>query len=197
MNTWQIAGALVLTAAALGAGCDGGGNGGDGGSDSASSATGGVKKCDAPDGCAPDEYCASFLWSCGSYGECKPRSGDCAPSIKPACACDGKVYDDECAARAAGFDLSGYGQTACPPPSGMFPCGYTFCNAGAEFCREIFEAGWVCRPLPAECQAAGADCMCFGFDADGQGTGQGEAAGCNQCSMVPAGGGFLLRCGPT
>ena len=57
--------------------------------------------------CAPSEYCewATVPSACGGDdggGTCKPRPTACAPVDGVWCACDGKVYESQCAAAKAG-----------------------------------------------------------------------------------------------
>lgn len=59
--------------------------------------------------CGPDEYC-DFLGAqeCGgtdAMGVCRPRPEWCEPASTPVCGCDGTVYESECSANAAGFDI--------------------------------------------------------------------------------------------
>jgi hypothetical protein len=82
------------------------------------------------------------------------------------CGCDGNVYENECAAWAAGTHLDG-ASYACPPPADSYPCGYTFCRVGEEFCVEQYEAAFTCAPLPDTCRGTNPDCACAVDDTTG------------------------------
>src|SRR5215468_9249428 len=61
--------------------------------------------------CGATEFCDFADNGCGigdQTGTCKPRPGACPLAIvaTPTCACDAKVYNGECDANAAGFDLN-------------------------------------------------------------------------------------------
>jgi hypothetical protein len=63
--------------------------------------------------CADDEYCDYTNNKCGiadGSGTCKPRPEACTDIYSPVCACDGKVYGNECDAAVHGFDVSANGQ---------------------------------------------------------------------------------------
>lgn len=91
------------------------------------------------------------------------------------CGCDGKVYDNECAAQAAGADLAVMG--GCK--QGIVdwaPCGKQYCNARTHYCEillsDVFElpTDYFCRPLPSTCLPQGntaknCDCFAAGRDA--------------------------------
>jgi hypothetical protein len=112
----------------------------------------------------------------------------------PVCACDGKVYDDVCSARAAGVDLDVLGGCRSSLPN-FIPCGAQFCDAHSSYCEiylsDVFElpTSHACKPLPADCLphgAAAASCACFP-----------EGTPCRTfCGPMPTGGvqGFHLTC---
>lgn len=59
--------------------------------------------------CADDEYCDYPKNDCGiadAAGTCKRRPEACPDIFKPTCACDGKVYPNECDAASHGVDVS-------------------------------------------------------------------------------------------
>jgi hypothetical protein len=63
--------------------------------------------------CAADEYCDYTNNECGiadGAGTCTRRPDACADIFKPTCACDGKVYPNECDAAVHGFDISANGR---------------------------------------------------------------------------------------
>jgi hypothetical protein len=103
---------------------DGGGGDGDGGS--AGDMCGGLVGLQ----CGDTQYCDWPDDSCGvgdSLGECKPRPIDCTnPDDEPVCGCNGRPYDNPCAAAMAGADVgdpsvcvstSGAGAPAQAPPT--------------------------------------------------------------------------------
>lgn len=62
--------------------------------------------------CAADEYCDYANNQCGiadGAGTCKPRPEVCTDIYQPTCACDGKVYSNECDAASHGVDVSANG----------------------------------------------------------------------------------------
>ena len=85
------------------------------------------------------------------------------------CACDGKVYDNEGLAHAAGQDLAVMG--GCPAQIPNYAaCGPHYCDARTSYCEiylsDVFElpTDHFCRPLPEACKpVAGVAraCACF------------------------------------
>ncbi|MDI1478899.1 hypothetical protein [Polyangium sp. y55x31] len=128
-----------------------------------------------------DGYFCSFGPSCQGPGHCMSKT-TCTPMPGAVCGCDGKVYADDCAARAAGVDVT---RDACATPPGTFSCQQRFCKAGEEACLDdiFFNDGW-CAPLPEACKLDPnpTDCACFGVSAP-----------CSDCS-VDANGQFIFTC---
>jgi hypothetical protein len=87
------------------------------------------------------------------------------------CGCDRRVHRNDCAAAAAGVDLSlraGCGE----PLPGWIACGPRFCETRTSYCQIVLSdvaelpSEFECKPLPASCSAANdiatsLDCSCF------------------------------------
>ena len=110
-----------------------------------------------PTSCPADEFCDYDIKNCGAFdnqGVCTKRPMACDKNLHPTCGCDGQVYDNECAANAAGVSANNNG---CMPPAGQFACGAHFCDSATSYCEhEIsdvagFPDGYICKPLPAGC----------------------------------------------
>ncbi len=87
--------------------------------------------CETNAECDASEYCARA--ECAGSGTCAPRpaaSRCTALALAPVCACDGRSYDNACAANAAGTVVSptailittAAGGTACLTPNGRTCC---------------------------------------------------------------------------
>lgn len=159
------------------------------GSSSSAKACGGI----AGATCAANEFCDYPTNRCGSTdmsGICTPRPQACPATDQPVCACDGKVYGNECTANVAGVDTTP--NSNCVPPTGKFACGETFCSLATEYCTIVnadpslspstpgASASADCHPLPAACGTTPscgclAQVSCTGFRvpqcAGGQATG--------------------------
>ncbi|MFT3765414.1 MAG: hypothetical protein QM820_07865 [Minicystis sp.] len=160
--------------------CGGGGGGGGGkGGNGGSGNDGGGEPCGL-DGCPDNQFCDYDYQWCGTpgFGEegafCKDRSADCKADI-PVCGCDGKLYESQCAAQAAGTDIGGghVGVELCDhalTPQGRFACGPWFCDAATTYCKYIEgDQGdrWMsCEPLPAACNGVGS-CACIPAPTEG------------------------------
>lgn len=174
-------------------------SGSGGGSSSSSTSTGGSTATGDLCGsevCPSGLVCTYFLWSCVQEPHCSPKQTGCDASSPLVCGCDLVVYENACAASAAGVDLAGYSESKCDPPTGMFRCGYTFCKSGQEWCEEHFESGWSCHPLPEDCKSPDATCACLGFPEGGTGGAGGTIeppADCSSCDQDQ--GDFTLLCG--
>lgn len=137
--------------------------------------------CHDNQGCAAGEFCAFSPGLCGkgqAPGKCRPKPAGCAKSYEPVCACSGKVYDNACAARAAGDDLDVMGQCKQAIPD-YAACGAHYCDARKSYCEiylsDVFDlpTDHFCRPLPEACKShsgrkPGCDCfpkdtLCLGF----------------------------------
>jgi hypothetical protein len=115
-----------------------------------------------------DERCDFPTDNCGHVdqsGVCVPRPEGCDDVYSPRCACDGTVYENDCAAYAAGVDISNDG--GCAAPEGMTPCGPRFCAANVEYChRETSDVGGIpsgysCLAVPPACDGTGPTCACL------------------------------------
>lgn len=141
-----------------------------------SSATDTMDGCRDNAACGPDEYCAFEPELCGKGrrpGNCRKRPLDCLGAARsPVCGCDGKVYDNACAAHLGGIDLAVLGGCGTRMPSWM-PCGKQFCDTRKDYCAiylsDVFElpTDYFCRPLPASCSSGDGripSCDCFPSD---------------------------------
>lgn len=104
--------------------------------------------------CGATEYCDFANNQCGigdQTGICVPRPQVCTRIFAPVCACDGRIYGNECDAHAQGLDLNARG--TCAPAPGSFVCGYVQCDLQTQYCvREPQEAApdvFRCAALPA------------------------------------------------
>ena len=122
---------------------------------------------------------AVFLAASAGVGGCKGSPPNqrasktaCGDAYAPICARDGKVYDNACAARAAGQELSVTGGCKALIP-GYAACGAQYCDAQTSYC-EIYlsdvpelPTDHFCRPLPNACKpvdGVAKHCDCFAAD---------------------------------
>jgi hypothetical protein len=128
--------------------------------------------CDRAHPCSGDAYCTYAPQLCGkgkSPGACRPRPASCRDSASSVCGCDGRTYPGECAAHAAGVDLSVNGGCGATVP-GFVPCGASYCDARTSYCEIVLSdvaelpTDSTCKPLPPSCRpvdGAAAGCDCF------------------------------------
>jgi len=129
-------------------------------------------------GATNDPACASGThceWSdklCGTRtrGACVsfPGGALCAISAEPVCGCDGKNYPSPCEAARNGVDVSS--NAICPQPTGLFRCGWSYCQHGVQYCHAqvggaITNPGsYACTALPAACGGV-PSCACVAGNA--------------------------------
>jgi hypothetical protein len=172
---------------------------GDGATGDGSSGGGGVCGGAARTPCPATQYCDYADDGCGIgdlTGTCKPRpdvcpvsaTGAAPPAIiaTPTCACDGKIYSNDCDAFRAGFDVNAHG--TCNLPAGSFACGTTQCTIATQYCRrQPHTRGpdmFSCVALPAGC-SGNQDCSCL------------QAQPCGNLCAGTAAAGLTLTCTPT
>ncbi|WP_437971490.1 hypothetical protein WMF04_20235 [Sorangium sp. So ce260] len=156
------------------------GSGGSGGSGGCGGGCIDPGQCHSSSDCAADEYCQQN--NCYPIGDCAPVPTDCPPGAASVCGCDGTVYDNACAAAAAG--QSAYlSLTECSqPPAGQFPCGTGHCSLTDEYCRQGSDGALTCVALPAAC-ANDPSCSCLSGQTD-----------CSVCAPTTAGGALATEC---
>ncbi|WAS95810.1 hypothetical protein [Nannocystis punicea] len=140
--------------------------------------------------CGPDEWCDWSDDRCGEgvgRGTCRPRPPPCNLVLRYTCACDGKVYGNECAAQQHGVDVAAGG--GCEVPKWLRPCGYNYCEAEpVGYCAEMLPAArgeastFKCERFPWNCAAH--DCSCI------------EGLPCAQPCLPAEDGCFELTCPP-
>ena len=148
-----------------GGGAGAAGRGGAGGAGGAPGTGGAAATCTTINGCPATDFCDFPSNQCAGTdtGTCVPRPQDCPVSTVKVCACNGNVYDSECAAHAAGVDITNRG--TCAPPTGSFSCGPVFCIHGAQYCEKMVggavtnPGSYGCPSLPAGCNGT-ATCAC-------------------------------------
>jgi hypothetical protein len=184
---------------ACGGSSHGASDAGDGAPADGSSGSGGVCGGRGQMSCSATEYCDYADNGCGVgdlTGTCKPRpdvcpvnaTGAAPPAIvaTPTCACDGKIYSNDCDAFRAGFDVNAHG--TCNVPAGEFACGTTQCTLATQYCRrQPHTKGsdtFSCVALPAGCS-------------DNQGCSCLQAQPCGNLCAGTSAAGMTLTCTPT
>jgi len=137
----------------------------------ATSTDGGQRGCRDNDACAADEYCQYTPGLCGrgsSAGTCRRKPVSCQDTYSPVCGCNGIVFDNECAARAARVDLAAIG--GCHTVPDWASCGARYCDVFTSYC-EIYLSDvpeppttYTCKPLPLDCKpdrGTSRSCECF------------------------------------
>jgi hypothetical protein len=182
MKRFFFLGPVALVAACGGsvATIDGGPTNDGGSSNDASSSQDGTigfdagsgKKCGTSSECAPSEYCdlnGHCDFAAQKRGTCKPRPSGCPDLYAPTCACDGKVYSNECDVHANGVDVNKEGGCNGGPP-GWVSCGQGYCSKDFSYCEKTGNDAidpndpvkffYQCKNLPQSCQGK-TSCVCF------------------------------------
>ncbi len=196
---WVGAAASIVVAcggsvASIDGGAGDGGASGDGSSqDGTVSIDGGGKGCGTSADCAATHYCdlnGHCEFASTKKGTCKPRPQGCPDLYAPTCACDGKVYSNECDAHASGLDVNKEGGCTGGPPD-WISCGKGFCQKDFSYCQKTGNDAidpndpvkfyYQCVNLPQSCQGQ-TSCACFPPN---------SICGAGQCSYQ---GGFTITC---
>ena len=131
------------------------------------SSTGGACGGSGDPPCSAGAYCAWSDKRCGAltHGACAATpSATCTAQATPVCGCDGNNYPSDCDAAKAGTDVST--SVSCPSPTGMFRCGWSYCQHGTEYCHAVIggpvgaPGTYDCLALPAACGTT-PSCTCM------------------------------------
>jgi hypothetical protein len=109
--------------------------------------------------CGGSEWCDYPAGNCGAgdqQGQCKPTDGTISNCGDVVCGCDGKSYDNACAAHFNGVDTTNTKSCIAGNGGANAACGQdSDCMTGFKCCRT---GGFIGSPIACRPVASGAQC---------------------------------------